>query len=201
MVIQLLECLKEQLRKDLTRNTGGSLTNKSMDEVMAANKKLAMREENTMVARVQLHNMHQDRNETIHSFGAPLRGQASICKFLIKCPGCNMDVNYTENILRDVVTCGLADSEIQLDLLGEKNQDMTLEEVFQFIEPKKPVKGQLGGSWKLRELMPPAVNIAMANRRTSRTTKFTTKMKHALTAENEAMAKIPLCPLLLSQPP
>ena len=35
---------------------------------------------------------------------------------------------------------GLADSEIQLDLLGERNQDMSLEEVFQFIEAKEAGK-------------------------------------------------------------
>lgn len=40
-------------------------------------------------------------------------------------------MNYTENILRNVLTSGLADSEIQLDLLGNKHQDMTLKEVFQ----------------------------------------------------------------------
>ena len=102
-----------------------------------SDKKLAVREENTMVARVQLHNMRQDRDETIRSFGARLRGHASVCKFLIKCPGCNADINYTENILRDIVTCGFADSEIQLDLLGKKNQDMTLEEVFQITEAKE----------------------------------------------------------------
>ena len=133
-VIQLLKCCDEQLRKDLTRNAGGSLTNKTADAVMEAIKKLAVREENTMVARVQLHNMCQDRDETIRSFGARLRGQAGVCKFLVTCPGCAIEVNYTENVLRDVLTRGLADSEIQLDLLGERNQDMTLEEVFQFIE-------------------------------------------------------------------
>ena len=72
MVIQLLECKEEQLRKDLKKNASSSLTNKSMDEEMAAIKKLAVREENTMVARVQLHNMCQDRDETIHSFGTQL---------------------------------------------------------------------------------------------------------------------------------
>ena len=101
-VIQLLECCDEQLRKNLTRNAGGSLTNKTADEVMEAIKKLAVREENTMVARVQLHNMRQDRDETIRSFGARLRGQAGVCKFLVTCPGCNVEVNYTENVLRDV---------------------------------------------------------------------------------------------------
>lgn len=41
MVIQLLKCCEEQFWKDLTRNAGGSLTNKSMDEVMAAIKKIS----------------------------------------------------------------------------------------------------------------------------------------------------------------
>ena len=110
-VVQLLKCCDQQLRKDLTRKTSGSLTNKTVDEVMVAIKKLAVREENTMVARVQLHNMKQDRDETIRSFGARLCGQASMCKFTIKCPTCDAYVNYTENILRDVLTRGLADSE------------------------------------------------------------------------------------------
>ena len=35
-VIQLLECCEEQLRKDLTRTAGGSLTNKTAEEVLEA---------------------------------------------------------------------------------------------------------------------------------------------------------------------
>ena len=111
---------------------------------MEAIKKLAVREENTMVARVQLHNMRQDHDETIRSFGARLRGQAGVYKFLVTCPTCNVAVNYTENVLRDVLTRGLADSEIQLDLLGDRNQDMSLEEVFQFIEAKEAGKRSAG---------------------------------------------------------
>ena len=89
-----------------------------------------------MVDRVTLHNMHQDRDETVRSFGARRRGQAGICKFLIKCPRCDAEVNNTEAIMRDVLTRGIADPEIQLDVLGDKKQDMTLEDVFQFIEAK-----------------------------------------------------------------
>ena len=88
--------------------------------------------------------MKQDRDETICSFGARLHGQASVCKFTIKCPTCEADVNYTENILRDILTHGLADSEIQLNLLGDKNQDMALEEVFQFVEAKEAGKRSAG---------------------------------------------------------
>ena len=43
-VIQLLECCDDQLRKDLTRNAGGTLTGKMEDEVLAAMKILEVRE-------------------------------------------------------------------------------------------------------------------------------------------------------------
>lgn len=139
-VIQLLECCDEPLRKDLTRTASGSLTDNTETDVLAAIRKLAVREENTMVARVTLHNMRQDRDETVRSFGARLRGQADICKFVIPCPGCDAVVSYTEAIMRDVLCRGLADPEIQMDLLGDKNQEMTLEDVFQFVEAKEAGK-------------------------------------------------------------
>ena len=139
-VIQLLECCDEHLRKDLTRTAGGTLTNKSEAEVITVMKTLAVREENTMVARVTLNNMRQDRDEPIRSFGARLRGQAGVCKFIIKCPNCDYDVVYAEAVLRDSLSRGLDDSDIQLDLLGDKNQEMTLEEVFKFVEAKESGK-------------------------------------------------------------
>ena len=97
-------------------------------------KTLAIREENNMVARVTLHNMRQDRDEPGRAFGARLRGQAGVCK---KCPSCEAEVDYTEVVIKDVLCRGLEDSEIQMDLLGDKNQDMTLEQVFGFVETKE----------------------------------------------------------------
>ena len=97
-----------------------------------------------MVARVQLSDIKQDRDEAIRNFGARLRGQASVCKFTTACPSCNTAVNYTDNILRDILIKALADNEIQLDLLGDKNQDMSLEEVFQFVEAKEAGKRSAG---------------------------------------------------------
>ena len=88
-----------------------------------------------MVARVTLNNMTQDREETVQSFGARLRGQAGVCKFVLKCNNCDTDVNYADAILRDVLTRGLYDSEIQFELL--QNQNITLEQVFKFVEAKE----------------------------------------------------------------
>ena len=88
-IIQLLECCDDQLRKDLTRNAGGTLTGKTEDEVLAAIKTLAVREENVMVARVMLHNMKQDRGEPIRAYGATLWGQASThCYYVVQMQIC-----------------------------------------------------------------------------------------------------------------
>ena len=76
VAIQLLECCDETLRKDLTRSAGGSLTSLPEDKILSAMKTLAVREENTMVARASLYEMRQDHDESIRSFGARIRGQA-----------------------------------------------------------------------------------------------------------------------------
>ena len=139
-VIQLLECCDEQLRKELSRTAGNLLTNKPENELLTAIKRVAVREENSVVARVELYGMQQDRDETVQSFGARLRSQANVCKFTLECPHCQMDVDYSNAILRDVLTRGIADPEIQLDLLQAENQDLTLEEAFRFVEAREAGK-------------------------------------------------------------
>ena len=49
-------------------------------------------------------------------------------------------MDYTEAIIKDVLCRGLADTEIQMDLLGDKNQNMTLEQVLRFVEAKEAGK-------------------------------------------------------------
>ena len=139
---QLLECCDEQLRKDLTRAAGGTLTTKTEKEALKAMEALAVHRENIMVARVTLHNMSQDRDEAIRSFGARIKGQAGTCKYMTKCSvdTCGADADSTEAILRDVLARGIADQEIQLDPLGDQNQNMSLEEMLSFIEAKESGK-------------------------------------------------------------
>ena len=139
-VIQLLEYCDDQLRKDLPRNAGGTLTDMTEEEVFTAMKRLAIREENTMVARVTLHNMRQDWDEPVRAFEARLRGQANVCKFTQQCTGCETNVDYTEAMIKDALCRGLEDSEIQMYLLGDKNQDMMLEQVLRFVEAKEAGK-------------------------------------------------------------
>ena len=99
---------------------------------------MKIRQENIMVVRATLHNMRQDRDETIRSFGVRIKGQAGSCKYTIKCQrdACNADIDYTDAILQDVLARGIADQEIQLDLLGDQNQDMSLEDMLKFVEAR-----------------------------------------------------------------
>ena len=76
LIMQLLKCCDGQLWRDLTRNAVGTLADKMEEEVFEAIKRLAVREENAMVAQVALHNMKPDRDEPIRAYGARLRGQA-----------------------------------------------------------------------------------------------------------------------------
>ena len=54
-VLQLLECCDEELRRDVTRMAGGSITNKTAEEALAAIRTLAIMEESPLVARSALY--------------------------------------------------------------------------------------------------------------------------------------------------
>ena len=61
IVVQLLVCCDDDLRRDLTRSNGGSIVGYTEVNVFAAMKALAVRSENIMVARYALHDMRQGR--------------------------------------------------------------------------------------------------------------------------------------------
>ena len=140
VVFQLLECCEESLRKDLTR-LHGSLVTQSEEDVIKKIKTLAIRQENVMVARVQLHNMTQDRDEPVRTFTARLKGQASVCQFSVECTGCKVQVDYSDIIIRDAMIRGLYDEDIRLDILGDSDlAQKTLEDATAAIEAKESGK-------------------------------------------------------------
>ena len=139
-IFQLLECCTEDLRKDLAR-TYGDLTGKDEDTVKGYIKSLAVRPENHLVARVQLQQLRQDREEPVRSFCARLRGQAGVCRFIKQC-SCNPPtaVDYSEDMIRDCLIRNIDDEDIRLDVLGQADQDMSLTDVLQLIEAKESGK-------------------------------------------------------------
>ena len=97
--------------------------------------------QNAMVRRMTLLTMTQDREEGVRSFAARLRGQAKVCKFSKNCSHNQFEaVNYTDDMVRDALIRGLGDSDIQQDVLGHNDQNMTLEDTIKFIEAKEAGK-------------------------------------------------------------
>ena len=140
IVFQLLECCDEPLRKDLTR-LHGSLISSPEADVLEKIKTLAIRQENVMVARVQLHNLTQDRDEPIRAFSARLKGQSSVCQFNVKCDTCNVDIDYSDTIVRDTMIRGICDDDIRLEILGDPElAGKTLEQCTALIEAKESGK-------------------------------------------------------------
>ena len=86
------------------------------------------------MARVALSRMAQDRGEPIRAFAARLRGQAEVCRFTKKCPGCDRISNQGEERVADQLCVGLADAEIQEDLLKHPDQSMSVEDTIKFVE-------------------------------------------------------------------
>ena len=130
--------------------------------VLAAMKAHAVRSENIMVARYALHDMRQGREEQIRSFYARIKGQADTCDYRTKCTKseCNEMVDFAGEILRDVLARGIVDDEIQLDLISDQNQKMTIEEMIKFVEARE--SGKRSAS---RLLDTPSVNAASSTYR------------------------------------
>ena len=163
IVLQLLECADDSLRRDLIR-AYGSLANETEENALEAIKTLAVKPENILVARAQLHNMHQDRDESARSFCARLRGQAGVCNFTkSKTCTCNQDIqiDYSEEIIRDALIRGLSDEDIKLEILGQDRQNITLDETLKMIEAKESGKRSAG------MLSNPSANAATSNSKES----------------------------------
>ena len=141
VTVQMLECCDEELRKNLTRVHKNSVANMDESELLGAIKRLAVIEESTLVSRYKLHNLQQDIDEPIRSFVARIKGQAHICKLFVPCPECQFaEVDFSDEIIKDVVTRGIVDEDIRLNLLGESNQNMSLEDTISYIEAKESGK-------------------------------------------------------------
>ena len=94
-------------------------TTTSEIDALAANKTLAVKAENVIVSRMILMTKTQDRDEGVRSFAARKRGQAMVCKFSKNCSRNPFDaVNYTNDMIRDALSKGHGDSNIQQDVLG-----------------------------------------------------------------------------------
>ena len=101
-------------------------------------KQIAVRKRNKAVNRVKLISIKQDRGEPVRKFAGRICSLAAVSDYSVKCGGCQTKVPYTEQVIMDQVTNGLADPEIQKDVLSHVDADtMTLDKLLLFVEGKE----------------------------------------------------------------
>ena len=124
----LFHCGSKDLRHDLMKDLRDDVAAMSEDNLLAAMKRLAVKEESALVHRMKLSKMTQAPGTSIRTFFANLRGQAALCSYTVKCtePGCTHTFDYSNEIIKDNLIRGIYDPEILSDLLGDTKTDRTL---------------------------------------------------------------------------
>ena len=138
----LFYCCDQDLMDDLMRDISGDVSSMSEVDLLAAIKRLAVKEESRLVHRIKLTKMTQAPGTPIRTFLAALRGQASLCQYTAVCKeaGCAHTYDYSDEIILDNLIRGIADPEILADLLGDTNTTRTLDETVAFIAQKEQAK-------------------------------------------------------------
>ena len=154
------------------------IANKFTEEVLKAIKRLAVWEENIMVAWVQLRFTTSDQLEMKQSETlVKLTYASSLSHARMQLQG---KLLYTDNILCNMITCVLTNEEIQLDLLGERIKTWPWRRFYNMSKPKYLANKQQVAWSRLRE--PNKVSIAVPNKSNK-----SFANQHASTAVNTVM--------------
>ena len=160
----LFYCCSEELRTDILRDIQADLSAMTEAGLLAAMKRLAVKEEGILAQRLKLGKMTQTPGTGIRTYLAGLRGQAALCNYKAKCkePACIHTYDFSEDIILDNLVRGMSDHEIMSDLLGDSKTDRTLEETVLFIAQKeqgKATQSAVGHHTDLKAIStPPSYN-------------------------------------------
>ena len=148
VIIQLMECCCESLRRDHHRTFSkldGDTVDVTESQRLEELKQLAVKKRNKAVNRVKLGTLRQDKGEPVRKFVGRVRSLAVVSDYKVQCKGCKSDVFYSEEVIIDQVIRGLANAEIQRDVLSHLDADkLTLDKLLTFIEGKESGEASQG---------------------------------------------------------
>ena len=130
----LFECCDENL-KHLMYGQYSAVQQEAASEqnLLDAMKRLAVVYESSLTHRLRLSESVQTPGQNIHGYLATLQSLARPCKLTTKCT-CNLEVDYTESVIKDMLIKGMADDADRQRLLAEpKSEDLSLQEVVTFL--------------------------------------------------------------------
>lgn len=139
--LQLFQCASMPLG-DLLLKSNPSITECAPETVLKALEKIAVIHVAKGVVRAELMKMAQSGDEPIRNFVAKVQGKARVCGFVTSstCHNCQttQDVDYTEEVIKDVVIAGLSDGEIRNSVLDiDEVEKRSLNDIVSIIERKE----------------------------------------------------------------
>ena len=151
LVNQLYQCCEKSLARLIIREQPDVLT-KGEAGLLAAIKRFAVVKIATSVRRTNLLATRQTSGQSIREFYANIKAAAAVCQFRVKCKQeCCKDVDslvdYTANVVKDVLLIGIADEEIRKDILSWEDLDKKSDqEVVDFAESKELAQAAFNSS-------------------------------------------------------
>lgn len=147
---QLYQCCEKSLARLLIREQP-DIISEGETELLGAIKRLAVIKIATSVRRTNLLASKQSHGETFREFYANVKAAAATCDFRVKCRhDCCANktmVDYTSNVVKDVLIAGIADAEIRKDVLGWTELDTKDDKgVVSFVESKEMAHAAFTGT-------------------------------------------------------
>ena len=155
IIDQLWGCLADGLERAAQMDGAGDLTTEK--ELKDRIKRLAVKQQNTLVSQVRFLQMGQDRDEPVAGFVARLRGTAQLCDFMVTCSHCQKETSYQDKVMAHQLVRALVDPTIQEKILAlaSDGKKLTLQEVISAVEAQemgKRSQGLLTGSGGLNRV-------------------------------------------------
>ena len=150
---QLFQCAGPDLG-DRLLTSDANIASKTVEQILAAMRSLAVVPVAASVLRSELLQLHQDRDESCRAFAARVRGKAEACAFVAQCQHrcqcgevCTGNVDYTDNVIRDILLNGIYDLDIRRDVLGTRDIIKTpVNDVVALVEGKEMARNALPSS-------------------------------------------------------
>ena len=119
--VYLLACCSQELKSSVER-ANPAIATQTEAEVLVAIKRHAVVSVAASVLRTELLSMKQDHGETVLAFSSRALGKARNCKLTVRCPH-NSDVDYSEEMVKQVVLAGMFDDDIKRKVLSTVDID------------------------------------------------------------------------------
>ena len=141
---ELFECCSTELGDDIIREDQ-LLLEGTEEALLTAIKRLAIIPVAKTVRRSEVLQMRQEHSEGVRSFHARVKGKADTCVYRVACThGCGRQIDYTNEVIKDVLVTGVSDPEIRRDVYGwQELDDKNVSELVTFVESKEMARDAL----------------------------------------------------------